>query len=464
MICLVLATACAKSIYPKSSLNGSDDANAAGALRANENADSVANAALLQALSVQDSMQILDPNRKLSIAVILPFNLASNTFSEDKLQMRSVEFYEGLLLSVNRWQQEGAHITVKAYDLGSRHLEEILTDEGLLDVQTIIAPIDAQQVEQVARFGEAHAIPVVSPFTFCRDLVEHFPHLYQLPTPKSTLYPQLAETILDQFGTYRVVFVKDSLFQDQVDPFPAYLQQEMDSAGRAYDNYIYNEPYSVMCMDSALNLYDQHVLYVLETPQRDAIRRFFPSLKNKLFLDANPMMANYIGASYANSSNSVSTAVTVESEMPDSLMSDTVMYITEARKVAILGYPEWQLYTNDFMEYFYDLNVWMFTKFYINPFDPSVQEFYDDFKNWYNRELMPLYPKYGMLGYDVTNYVVDQLRKYGKLGVEDGEEEPIETLQSAICFEQQGDSCYMNRGLYLVHFTPETTIEKLEIK
>jgi hypothetical protein len=154
----------------------------------------------------------------------------------------------------------------------------------------------------------------------------------------------------------------------------------------------------------------------------------------------------------------------MESEMPDSLMSDTIMYITEARKVAILGYPEWQLYTGDFMEYFYDLNVWMFTKFYINPFDPSVQEFYDDFKNWYNRELMPLYPKYGLLGYDVTNYVVDQLRKYGKLGVMDEEDEPVETLQSAICFEQKGDSCQMNRGLYLVHFTPEATIEKLEIK
>ena len=460
MICLVLATACAKSIYPKSSMNGSDDANAAGALQATENIDSLVKAVLQPV----DSVLPLDPNRKLTIAVILPFNLASNTFSEDKLQMRSVEFYEGLLLAVKQWQQQDAHIAVTAYDAGSRPMEDILTDTTLLNAQAIIAPIDAQQVAQVALFGEAHGIPVVSPFTFCRDLVEHYPHLFQLPTPKSSLYPQLAETLLDQFGTYRFVFVKDSLFQEQLDPFPAFLQAAMDSVGRSYDQYIYNEPYSVVCMDSALNLADQHVLYILETPQRDALRRFFPSLKNKLFLDANPMMANYIGASYASSSNSVSTAVTMESEMPDSLMSDTVMYITEARKVAILGYPEWQLYTGDFMEYFYDLNVWMFTKFYINPFDPSVQEFYDDFKNWYNRELMPLYPKYGMLGYDVTNYVVDQLRKYGKLGVMDEEDEPVETLQSAICFEQKGDSCQMNRGLYLVHFTPEATIEKLEIK
>ena len=146
MICLVLATACAKSIYSKSSMNGSDDANAAGALQAAENIDSIVKAVLQPV----DSVLPLDPNRRLTIAVILPFNLASNTFSEDKLQMRSVEFYEGLLLAVKQWQQQDAHIAVTAYDAGSRPMEDILTDTTLLNAQAIIAPIDAQQVAQVA--------------------------------------------------------------------------------------------------------------------------------------------------------------------------------------------------------------------------------------------------------------------------------------------------------------------------
>lgn len=406
-----------------------------------------------------------DPNRHIKIAVILPFNLASTSTAEDKMQMRSVEFYEGLLLAVDELQSEDRHITIQAYDLGTRALEEILTDDSLLTVQAIIAPVDPQQVEQVARYGESHGIPVLSPFAICPQLVDGFPHLYQLTAPKASLYDRLSEALLQQFAHHRIVFVTDSLFQEQKDPYGAYLQQVMDSVGEPYQTYIYNEPYSVMCMDSALCLEGSHVLYILETPQQDALRRFFPSLKNKLFLDANPALAEAIGASYASGDNMVSAAVSIEPEMSDTLTADSLQFESEARKVAILGYPEWQLYTNDFMEYFYDLNVWMFTKFYLNPFELEVQTFYDRFKYWYNRELMQkLYPKYGMLGYDIGRYMVSHLQQTGSLDAMPDEAETIIPLQSAINFEQQGEGCRLNRGLYLVHFTPETTIEKYEIK
>lgn len=402
-----------------------------------------------------------------NIAVILPFNLASASIADDKSQMRSVEFYQGLLLAVNQAQQNGQRINVLTYDLGTRSLSDILTDESLLEAQAIIAPMEMQQVRQVALYGEAHNIPVVSPFVLDKDssLVSGFPHLFQLNTSKSLLYDRLSEMLCQQFRNFQFVFVRDSLFQTQVDPFPGYLQEVLLSKGISYHQYIYNEPYSVVCMDSALQLANQHVFYVLETPQKDALRRFFPSLKNKLFLDANPAMAEAIGASYASGTNSASNSVTVEELVPDSLISDSVRLITEDRQIAILGYPEWQLYTNDFMEYFYDLNVWMFSKFYVNPFDFEVQNFYSDFKFWYNRDLMPkLRPKYGLMGYDVTKYILNQLSLYGTMKGDAEGDLPIYTLQTAIRFEQTEGCCFLNKGLYMVHFTPETTIERFAIE
>lgn len=406
-------------------------------------------------------------SQSANVAVILPFNLASTSVAEDKLQMRSVEFYQGLLLAVNQAQQNGQLVNLLTYDLGTRSLEEILTDESLLDAQAIIAPMEAKQVRQVALFGESHEIPVVSPFYLDKDssLVKGFPHLFQLNTSKSLLYDRLSETLCQQFRNFQFVFVKDSLFQTQTDPYPTYLQEVLASKGIAYHEYIYNEPYSVVCMDSALQLANKHVFYVLETPQKDALRRFFPSLKNKLFLDANPAMAEAIGASYASGENSASGSVTVEELVPDSLITDSVRLITEDRQIAILGYPEWQLYTDDFMEYFYDLNVWMFSKFYVNPFDFEVQGFYNDFKFWYNRDLMPkIRPKYGLMGYDVATYILNQLSLYGTLKGDFSGDMPIYTLQTAINFEQTENCSFMNKGLYLVHFTPETTIERIPIR
>ena len=404
--------------------------------------------------------------RATNVAVILPFNLASSSVEEDKQQMRSVEFYQGLLLAVNQAQLNGQHIDLQTYDLGTRPMEEILTDEHLLDANVIIAPMELNQVRQVALFGESHDIPVFSPFVFGRDMVEGFPHLFQLNTPKSVLYPQLCEAICAQFRNYQMVFVTDSLFQSQIDPFSSYLQTVLDQKGIAYHRYTYNEPYSVVCMDSALQLADKHVLYIPETSQQDALRRFFPSLKNKLFLDAHPAMAEAIGASYASGMNSASNSVTVEEVFPDSLLeADSVQFVTQERQVAILGYPEWQLYTGDFMDYYYDLNVWMFTKFYANPFDFEVTGVYNDFKYWYNRSLMPkLLPKFGLLGYDVAAYILNQTQMYGTLRGDHAEELPFYSLQTPMHFEQEGNGCFLNRSLYLVHFTPSTEIERVVIK
>lgn len=400
---------------------------------------------------------------ELNIAVILPFNLASNSVAEDKNQMRSVEFYQGMLLAVNQAQAEGMRIVVQTFDLGTRSLESILADDDLRKARVIIAPMEGKQVQQIATYGERYGIEVISPFVYNKELAEHASHLYQLNTPKSSLYDQLNEAVLDYFRNYQLVFVKDSLFMDKLDPYPAELKAVLEKQHVSYQTYVYNDPYSVVCMDSALQLGDKHVLYILETPQQDALRRFFPSMKNKQFLDANPAMASAIGASYASGANATSASVTIESMIPDSLFENSVSAFSEERKVAILGYPEWQLYTNDFMEYFYDLNVWMFSKFYVNPFEIEVQNFYNDFKFWYNREVMQIYPKYGLLGYDVATYVLNRLHLYGTLAESEGEA-PIRTIQTAIRFVKNGDGCYLNRGLYLVHFTPETTIEKIEIK
>ena len=135
-------------------------------------------------------------------------------------------------------------------------------------------------------------------------------------------------------------------------------------------------------------------------------------------------------------------------------------------KLSVFGYPEWVLYTNDFIDYFYDLNVYMFSKIYISPFDPFVKRFYDNFKAWYNKDLMALMPKYGVLGYDLTRFFMRALGRHGQHLEERivGQEE--ENLQTVICFErgEEGKRGFYNHALYLVHFTPESTIEKIIIK
>ena len=104
----------------------------------------------------------------------------------------------------------------------------------------------------------------------------------------------------------------------------------------------------------------------------------------------------------------------------------------------------------------------MFTKFYANPFDPKVEAFYSQFRYWYNCDLLPLFPKYGMLGYDVGVWTMSNVGQ--TTGRNNAGSQPIVTLQSVINFEQEDGHGALNTGFCLVHFTSSSTVEKFEIR
>lgn len=373
----------------------------------------------------------------LTLAVILPFNLNAKTADEQKVQMRSVEFYEGVLMAVDEIQQMGRRVSVLAFDQGTESMQSILSNQGLLSADFIIAPMDDASLKPVAEWGEEHGTPVVSPFVFNASYLEQYEHLFQINTQKSMLYPQLTEELLTRFKDYTVVFLTDSINVKKADPYPALLKKELRTLNVQYKEMSFRRPETLMACDSILGIMDKNILFVPGTPQQESLRRMFSGLQHvKILRDAR---------------------------FQEALLNGTA---TKAQpKMAVLGYPEWVLYTNDLIDYYYDLNVYLFSKLYVNPFDPFVKRFYDNFKAWYNKDLMALMPKYGILGYDVTRFFLRSLSRHGQ-HIEErliGQEE--ECLQNVFCFEKsENGKGFYNHGLYLVHFTPESTIEKIIIK
>lgn len=374
----------------------------------------------------------------LTFAVILPFNLNATTAEENKTQMRSVEFYQGILMAVDEMQKTGRRVTVQAYDLGTESMDHILGNPQLLRADFIIAPMEEAEVREVARWGEVHGTPVVSPFVFSVKMLEEYEHLFQVNTNKSMLYPQLTDELLKRFRDYTFVFVTDRNGQNKADPYPQMLKEALIKHDISYKELSYQNPEMLMDCDSTLGLMDADIMFVPVTPQQESLRRMFSGLQHvKILRDARHQLA------------------LVEGVAPSGRQP----------QMAMLGYPEWLLYTHDFVDYYYDLNVYMFSKVYVNPFDKEVKDFYSDFKYWYAKEPMSLIPKYAILGYDVARYFLKSLTKHGQHIEERLNGELGESLQTVLSFvrDTEGKGLY-NHGLYLVHFTPETTIEKIVIK
>ena len=360
-----------------------------------------------------------------NVVVIMPFNLDAQTSTEDKQQMRSVEFYEGLMLAVKEAQENGQRILVQTYDLGTKTINEILATKSLLDADFIIAPVDLNDVKLVAEFGKANDIAVVSPFAFSQELSKSHPDLIQLNTSKSFLYENLTADVVKRFETYDFVFLNDKGCTDKADPYAGYLKNALKAKYMQYHEFEYDNPETLVTVDSVLNIIGHNILYIPVANNRESLRRMFPCLKCTTF---------EIGA---------------EQE--------------KQGQTAILGYPEWVLYSGDFMDYYYDMNVYLFSKFYVNPFDESVQAFYKNFRYWYAKEPMPLTPRYALLGYDVGRYFLAAVKAHGMNFADHIEGFLHGTLQSMMSFRREGEGL-INRGLYLVHFKPSAQIDKYEIK
>lgn len=359
-----------------------------------------------------------------NIAVIMPFNLDAQTSDDDKQQMRSVEFYEGLLLAVNEAQEKGQRVQVQTYDLGTHSISEILANSSLRDADVIIGPMEQNEVKQVAAFGDKYGINVVSPFAFNQELASQYSHLIQLNTSKSLLYPDLTEDLIARFKGYDFVFLTDSNFVSKSDPYAGYLRGKLKEKGIKSYNFSYRNPERLVKVDSLLKIEDHDILYIPVANSKDAMRRMFPCIQCNTFGE------------------------------------DSVAL----NKSAILGYPEWVLYAGDFMDYYYDLNVYMFSKMYTNPLDEDVKSFNSNFRYWYGKNPMQLIPRYATLGYDIGKYFLTALRQYGPSFDQHLENFEKESLQSSMHFKRVDGRGFINSGSYLVHFTPSTQIEKYEIK
>lgn len=360
-----------------------------------------------------------------NIAVILPFELSATTPEAMKIQMRSVEFYQGFLIALDAIQAStGLSFHLQVYDLSTTVLSRILAMSALEEADLIVGPLDGKYVQPIAEFAEQHDINIITPFSFDLNLARKYSHLFQLNTSKTQMYSELTRDLMGRFSDYSVVFLTDSLDLAHREDYAGILRAELERNQREYYDYSYSDPAAVGVVDSVLQLEGKNVLYVPVTAGISTLRRMFPYLQYQRQFHATDSVTSH----------------------------------------AVLGYPEWQLYSADFMEYFYDLDVYMFTKIYINPFDPEVQMFYDRFKYWYNKEPMPIYPKYALLGYDVGKYFLTALVEHGARFEHYIEKSLVETLQSVMAYRQYNNRGFINKSLYLVHFTPQTTIEKYVVK
>lgn len=358
--------------------------------------------------------------KEVNVALLLPFML---NHPQNKTAPLYLEYYEGFLLAVEEMQKKGLSVNVYVYDTQSsaKQVKRILSEPELENMDLIIGPVEDNLIKTVADFALAHDINLVNIFSLKNEEALHNARIFQTNIPHPYLYAEAIREFSRLFADRRVIFITDPAGKNDKKEFVSALKTDLDRRSVPYSGFTADlleaNVENLLQQDSA-----QAIVFVPEGGNFESLSHLLPTLRT--IRDKHPLLT-----------------------------------------FSLFGYPEWQTYTKDFIENFYALDTYIFTRFYVDPTDPHTREFYKRYKYWYSKDVQAANPQYGILGYDTGMFFLKALQKYGKDFGNRIDGVNHSSIQTDFYFQRVNNwTGFINKGSYFVHFTPFYKIEKIEIR
>ena len=345
----------------------------------------------------------------IKAALILPFQ-------EDK---RMVEYYEGFLMAVDSLKRTGTSLDLYVYDSGKEvsTLNAILSKNEMKKMDVIFGPMHQKQIKPLSDFAKKNDIRLVIPFSQKGEEVFNNPAVYQINTPQSYLYSEVYEHFTRQFPNAHVIFIEPISADKEKAEFISGLKQELKNKGISMQTV--NENATKETLKAAL--------------RNDKENIFIPtSGKNVLLIKVLPQLTL--------------------------LVRDNA-----GQNIHLFGYPEWQTYTKDHLEAFFELDTYFYSSFYTNNLLPAAINFTKSYRKWYGKEMDERYPKFGMLGFDTGYFFLKGLSRYGSGFEKNLDKMNLVPIQTGFKFQRVNNwGGFINRKVFFVRFTKNFELIKLD--
>ncbi len=351
--------------------------------------------------------------KTIKAAVILPF------LDAPQESARMVEYYEGFLMAVDSLKRKGTSIDVYAYNANAdkNSINTLLAKQEMKEMDIIFGPAYQQHIEPLADFAKDNGIRMVIPFSSKDNTVFQNASIYQINTPQSYLYSEVYDHFVRQFPNANVIFIEASQGAREKAEFIKGLKEELRN--RSIPTTSLKEDVTAESLKAVLANGRPNV--------------FIPtSGSNLVLLKLLPQLT------------------VVVRELPES-------------NIHLFGYPEWQTYTNDHLEAFFELDTYFYSSFYTNNLLPAAVNFTKNYRKWYGKDMDERYPKYGMLGFDTGYYFLKGLADYGTDFEKNMQRMQLIPIQTGFKFQRVNNwGGFINKKVFFVHFTKNYELVKLD--
>lgn len=190
----------------------------------------------------------------------------------------------------------------------------------------IFGPLHQQHIKPLADFADKHDIRLVIPFTSKDNTVFRNPSVYQINTPQSYLYSEVYDHFVRQFPNANVIFIEASQGTKEKADFIKGLKEELRN--RSIPTKSLKEDATVESLKAVLRA-DRENIFIPTSGSNITLIKILPQL------------------------------TLLVRETPDS-------------RIHLFGYPEWQTYTKDHLEAFFELDTYFYSSFYTNNLLPAA--------------------------------------------------------------------------------------------
>jgi len=358
------------------------------------------------------------PSEKLQVirvGLLLPFLDKTNNG-----HVRLQEYYEGFLLAILKLKDQGANIELYAFDIGSgsdtRKLNSLLGTMEMQALDLIVGGISDAQIKTISSFASKNNIKYVVPFSQSNREVLNNPMLFQVNPPLSNTYSRASEVFVEMFRDQNIILVNIPSKSDKTD-FVNTLQNDLKKAKVSFRTL------------------------TLDTSFEDNLPNVMVQTKENIIVPTSGDMA------------SLRMLLDIMKRLPQENGKYTIR---------LFGYPEWQTYDSKFKTDYHQFGTYFFTPFFVDEDDLETNEFLANFRKWYKRDPINLYPRYGLWGYDTGLYFISALHQYGKNFEPNINQVRASTIQYAFQFERVSNrGGFVNNSLFLVYYGPDQRVIKI---
>lgn len=353
----------------------------------------------------------------------ISFNSLMNTDSDIRYFDKTMIFYEylqGAIIALNELKKDGIKLNINIYDTkaDSSTIENLMKIYEIKKSDLIFGPIYSKNYNLVQKFSIENKINIVSPLTTQISTITENPFVFKINPSAEEVTKFYAQYLAKYSDTAAIFAITDHT--DKQNALADTLHKFLTIASENYDTIKFKKI-----------TFSKFV-----TPYR---KNLSPTKHNFIFIPStNEVQLSAIF-------NNLNALINVNNY-----------------KITVITLPIVENFTKLQSEWLRNLNIHYATAMQIDKNEIEYKNFADNYKNIFGRNPA----KYSFIGYDVTYYFINLLKKYGKyfqFCINDAKEYLSNGMFLKFNFERTNPkSGFENKKLKMLYYSDELEIKNKE--